>query len=121
MNSPLYSITSSARARSVGGTSRPSAFAVFRFYACPFRKLYPDIMVVQPGQDWDRDNGIGALDCPTGGRVFAKRQVRAHLIVVGRVRRKNLPQVRLAEDQHPVHALATYGANQALRIRILPW
>src|SRR5262245_43531868 len=46
---------------------------------------------------------------------------RAHLIVVGRIRRKNLPQVRLAEDQHPVHALATYGANQALRIRILPW
>ena len=38
-------------------------------------------MVVQPGQDWDRDNGTGPLDCPTGGRVFAKRQVRADLIV----------------------------------------
>src|SRR5215472_13927042 len=88
---------------------------------CPFRKLYPDIMVVQPGQDWDRDNGTGALDYPTGGRVFAKRQVRAHLIVVGRIRRKNLPQVRLAEDQHPVHALAKYGTNQTLYIRILPW
>src|SRR5262245_8353702 len=88
---------------------------------CPFRKSHPDVMVVQPGQDWDRDNGTGALYCPTDGRVFAKRQVRAHLIVVGHIRRKNLPQVRLAEDQHPVQALATYGANQALRIRILPW
>src|SRR5262249_17555779 len=39
--------------------------------------------MVQLGQDWDRDNGTGALDCPTGGRVVAKRQVRAHLIVVG--------------------------------------
>jgi hypothetical protein len=35
--------------------------------------------VVQPGQDWDSDNGAGPLDCPTGGGVFAKRQVRAHL------------------------------------------
>ena len=88
---------------------------------CPFRKSYPDVMVVQSGQDWDRDNGTGPLDCPTGGRVFAQRQMCADLIVVGRIRRKNLPQVRLAEDQHPVPALATYAANQALRIRILPW
>ena len=63
---------------------------------CPFRKLYPDVMVVQPGQNWDSDNGAGPLDYPTCGRVFAQRQVRAHLIVVGRIRRKNLPQVRLA-------------------------
>jgi hypothetical protein len=34
-------------------------------------------MVVQPRQDWDRDDGTGQLDCPTGGRVFAKRQLRA--------------------------------------------
>src|SRR5215475_16219952 len=30
------------------------------------------------------------------------------------------PQVRLAEDQHPVQALASHGANQTLDIRILP-
>jgi hypothetical protein len=33
--------------------------------ACPFRKLCPDVVVVQPGQDWDGDNGTGPLDCPT--------------------------------------------------------
>src|SRR5215470_2059797 len=32
---------------------------------CPFRKSHPDVMVVRPGQDWDRDNGTGALYCPT--------------------------------------------------------
>jgi len=26
-------------------------------------------MVVQPGQDWDRDNGTGPLNCPTGARL----------------------------------------------------
>src|SRR5262245_30991089 len=38
----------------------------------------------------------------------------------GHIRRKNLPEVRLAEDQHPVQALATHGTNQTLYIRILP-
>jgi hypothetical protein len=38
---------------------------------CPFRKLYPDVMVVQSGQDWDGDNDTRPLDCPTQGRVFA--------------------------------------------------
>src|SRR5262249_41546298 len=57
-----YSITSSARARSVGGTSRPSAFAVV---GCAFRKSYPDVMVVQSRQDRDGYNDPGPLHCPT--------------------------------------------------------
>jgi hypothetical protein len=32
---------------------------------CAFRKSYPDVMVVQPRQDWDRYNDPGPLDCPT--------------------------------------------------------
>jgi putative ABC transport system substrate-binding protein len=32
---------------------------------CPFRKLYPDVMVVQPRQDWDGYNDPGPLNCPT--------------------------------------------------------
>ena len=49
--------------------------------------------MVQPRQDWDSDNGAGSLVCPTCGRVFAKRQVRADLIVVGRISRKHLSQM----------------------------
>jgi hypothetical protein len=49
---------------------------------CPFRKSYPDVLVVQPGQDWDGDYDAGPLDCPTQRRVFAQGQVRAHLIVI---------------------------------------
>jgi hypothetical protein len=97
---------SHVRTLEAGSNSSCSALQLIRPSSrCPFRKLYPDIMVVQPRQDWDGDNGAGPLDCPTCGRVFAQRQVRAHLIVVGRIRRKNLPQVPLAEDQHPVQAL----------------
>ena len=49
-------------------------------------------MVVQPRQDWDSYNDPGPLDCPTQRRILAQRQVRADLIVVRRVRRKNLSQ-----------------------------
>jgi hypothetical protein len=79
--------------------------------SCPFRKSYPDIMVVQPVQDWDGDNDAGPLDCPTQRRVFTQGQVRTHLIVIHRIRRKNLPQVRLANDQHPIETLASHGAR----------
>ena len=36
-----------------------------RLGPCAFRKSYPDVMVVQPKQDWDGDNDTGPLDCPT--------------------------------------------------------
>jgi hypothetical protein len=28
----------------------------------PFRRSYPDVVVVQPGQEWNGDNGTGALE-----------------------------------------------------------
>ena len=30
-----------------------------------FRKSYPDVMMVQPRQDWDSYNDPGLLHCPT--------------------------------------------------------
>ena len=44
---------------------------------CPFRKSYPDVLMVQPGQDWDGDNDTGPLDRPAQGRIVAQRHVRA--------------------------------------------
>jgi len=40
---------------------------------CPFRKSYPDVLVVQAGQDWDSDNDTGPLDRPTQRRILAQR------------------------------------------------
>ena len=82
--------------------------------------LPKDVMVVEPGQNRTGDNDTGPLHRLTQGRVLAQRQVRANLIVIRRITGKNLPQVRLAKDQHLIQALATYGADQTLHIRILP-
>src|SRR2546430_14443959 len=35
---------------------------------CPFRKSYPDVLMMQSGQDWDGDNDTGPLDCSMQGR-----------------------------------------------------
>jgi hypothetical protein len=75
--------------------------------------VVPDVLVVQPGEDWDGDNDTGPLDRPTQLRILAQRQVRAHLIVIRRIRSKNSPQVRLTKDQHSIDALAAHGADQA--------
>ena len=32
---------------------------------CAFRKLYPNVMVMQARQDWDGYNDPGPLHCPT--------------------------------------------------------
>ena len=37
---------------------------------CPFRKSYPDVLVVQSSQDRNGDNGARALDCSMQGRIF---------------------------------------------------
>jgi hypothetical protein len=38
--------------------------------SCPFRKSYPNILMMQSGQDWDGDNDTGPLDCSMQGRIF---------------------------------------------------
>ena len=38
--------------------------------SCPFRKSYPDVLVVQSSQDRNGDNGARSLDCSMQGRIF---------------------------------------------------
>ena len=38
--------------------------------ACPFRKLYPNILMMQSSQDRNGDNGARSLDCSMRGRIF---------------------------------------------------
>ena len=37
---------------------------------CPFRKSYPDVLVMQSSQDRNGDNGARSLDCSMQGRIF---------------------------------------------------
>ena len=48
-------------------------------------------------------------------RIFLQCKVRPRLIVIGCIGGQYPPQMRLAEDQHLVQALATQGADQTFR------
>ena len=37
---------------------------------CPFRKSYPDVLAVQPGQDWDGDNDTGPVPTVNQIRIY---------------------------------------------------
>jgi len=38
--------------------------------SCPFRKLYPAVLVVQSSQDRNGEDGARTLDCSMQGRIF---------------------------------------------------
>jgi hypothetical protein len=40
------------------------------YWTYPFRKSYPDVLMMQSGQDWNGDNDTGPLDCSMQGRIF---------------------------------------------------
>ena len=52
-------------------------FVFIGLLPCPFRKFYPDVLMMQSSQDRNGDNDTGPLDCSMQGRVFLQCQVRA--------------------------------------------
>jgi len=51
-------------------TSAPSRRPAAATPWCPFRKSYPNVLVMQPSQDRNGDNGARSLDCSVQGRIF---------------------------------------------------
>ena len=52
--------------------------------------------------------------------VFAKRPMSSQLVVVGGVLRQDPAQVRFAQDNHMVNALATNRSDQPFGEAVLP-
>jgi hypothetical protein len=73
--------------------------------ACPSRKSYPRVAMMQSGQDWYGDDGPRSLDRSSQRRVLAQPQVRARLIVIERIQSQEPSQMPFAIDQDVVQAL----------------
>src|SRR5665811_1614230 len=74
---------------------------------------------VQPGSEWQQwRQTVGLLDARAHLSLMPRR---ARLIVIRRIGGKNSPQVRLAEDEHSIQALAAQCAYQPFSTAILPW
>ena len=57
--------------------------------ACPSRKSYPHVAMMQSGQDLCGDDGPSSLDAASSRRVLAQPQVRSRLIVIERIQRQD--------------------------------
>ena len=53
--------------------------------ACPFRKLYPAILMMQPAQYIARNDASTALDGAAAGSIFLQTEMGARGVVVGGV------------------------------------
>jgi hypothetical protein len=49
---------------------------------CPFRKLYPAILVMKSAQNFGGNDASSTLDRPAIGRVFAKAEMGPRRIVI---------------------------------------
>ena len=76
--------------------------------------------MVQPAKDRMRNNVSEPLDRACVGRVLPKRNVSSHLIIIGRIFRKNSPKVLGVEYDQMISALAPDRPDQAFNISVLP-
>ena len=63
---------------------------------------------------------VGWLDRPRFRRVLVQRQVRPRSVIVVDVAAHNSSQVRFAENDDVIEALASQGADYSLWVWILP-
>ena len=75
---------------------------------------------MQSAQDWQGQNAPSGLDGTCRWRILVQRYVRSSLIVVIRVRSKQIPKVLLAKYDDMVKAVPSDRTDQPFTIAILP-
>ena len=75
----MYFTGGESSSRRRGGSG---ALATSSLLTCPFRKLYPRILMVQPAEERVADDASRRFDFSMNRRVFGDSEVRPHGIVV---------------------------------------
>jgi hypothetical protein len=81
------------------------------------------IPMVEPAEDWEAHDlrpTFGSVDFPAQRCVLVEREMGAGLVVVDAVGAKQVPCVRLVEDDHVVEYLSPDGADDAFGEGVLP-
>jgi hypothetical protein len=76
--------------------------------------------MMQPAQNWQRDDVANRLGTSEARGVIAQRQVGPDLVVVGGVRFQDATQVRLARYHQVVEAFTTNRADEPFDVSVLP-
>jgi hypothetical protein len=72
-----------------------------------YQKSDSAIMVMKPAENRHRYDAARVLDGAMDRSVFVERPMSPQLVIVGGILRQNPAQVRFAQDNHMVNALAS--------------
>jgi hypothetical protein len=89
-------------------------------FACVSRKLDSAIVVMKAAEDGHRYNIAHVLDGAMDRSVLVERPMSPQLVIVGGILRQNPTQVRFAQDNHVVDALAPDRSDQPFGEAVLP-
>ena len=78
-------------------------------------------MMMKTSEDGHRYNAAQVLNGAMDRGILIERPMGSQLIIVGSISLQNSAQMRLAQDEHMVDALAPDRSDQAFSKPILPW
>jgi acyl-CoA synthetase (AMP-forming)/AMP-acid ligase II len=87
---------------------------------CLYQKSDSAIMVMKPAENRHRYDAARVLDGAMDRSVFVERPMSPQLVVVGGIPRQNPAEVRFAQDNHVVDALASDRSDQPFCEAVLP-
>jgi hypothetical protein len=88
---------------------------------CACRQSNPDILVVQPAENWAAKNLPSPFDGARERRILLQGEMRARAIVIFHVRQQQVTEVALAEHDNVVKAFPSDRTDQAFGVSVLPW
>jgi hypothetical protein len=77
-------------------------------------------MVMKSAEDGRRYDAACVLDGAMDRSVFAKRPMSPQLVIINGISRQDAAEVRFAQDNHMVDALATNRSDQSFGEAVLP-
>jgi len=80
----------------------------------------PHVVVMQSAEERMRHDATDPLNRAREWRVFVQRSVRSQIVVIAGIRLQNPTQVRLAQGDHMICALASDRPDQSFGKAVLP-
>jgi hypothetical protein len=87
---------------------------------CPYRELYPVVMMMKAADDRPSGDLAKSLNRPMARRVLAQGQMCSEPVVTAGVGCKDSAQMGLAEDDSVIKAFPPDRADQSLGMAVLP-
>src|SRR4029078_3812190 len=86
----------------------------------PIEKPKPDILMVQPAENWAAKNLPGPFDGTRERRIPLQGAMCAGAIIIFHVRQQQVAEVAFAEHDNVVEAFPSDRTDQAFGIPVLP-